>query len=55
MSEDRRSIVIVPEEHKKTRDGIAAVFGYIVFVVFVIAVLDHYFTIAWIEISSWLK
>jgi hypothetical protein len=53
MSEDRRPIVIVPEEHPKTQDGIAKVFGYIAVAVFVIAVIDHALTSVWMSVAPW--
>lgn len=52
MSDDRRPLVIVPEEHGKADDGLAKVFGYLAFAILVIGVIDHYITMALTTVLS---
>lgn len=53
MSDDRRPLIIVPEEHSKADDGIAKVFGYFAFAILVTATIDHYLTMALTTVLSW--
>lgn len=53
MRDERRIIVV--EEERKRGDGVAGVFGVIIFVLMVIALVDRGLTLAWATVSAWLN
>ncbi|NTB87678.1 hypothetical protein [Agrobacterium tumefaciens] len=53
MRDERRIIVV--DEDRKRRDGVAGVFGVIIFVLMLIALIDRGLTVAWATVSAWLN
>ena len=53
MRDERRIIVV--EEERRRGDGVAGVFGVIIFVLMVIALIDRGLTVAWATVSAWLN
>jgi hypothetical protein len=53
MRNERRIIVV--EEDRKSSDGVAGVFGVIIFVVMVLALVDRGLAVAWAYLASWFN
>lgn len=51
---DERRIVVVEEDHKRS-DGVAGVFGILIFVLMLIALVDRGLTVAWEAVLAWLN
>ncbi|WP_158693494.1 hypothetical protein [Neorhizobium alkalisoli] len=51
---DERRIIVVEEENKRS-DGVAGVFGVLIFVLMLIALVDRGLTLAWATVSAWLN
>lgn len=50
---DERRIIVVEEDRKRT-DGVAGVFGVLIFVLMVIALVDRGLTVVWATVSAWV-
>lgn len=53
MRDERRIIVV--EEDRKRGDGVAGVFGILIFVLMVLALVDRGVTVAWAYVASWFN
>jgi len=53
MRDEKRMIVV--EEDRKSGDGIAGVFGVLIFIIMLLGLIDHSFTVAWTTLTAWFN